>query len=221
MYYTLAHSLYKYCKNLLIPPFCENCKKWLDEPSIFCKDCVNLIRPIISTKLSITSTISMPIFAISSYQEPLKSLILAKAHSQRLASKQLGSLIWDLTPLKTIHFDYIVSVPLHWTRYAYRGYNQAEVIASVLAQKSGKPLAHLLKRNRLTPFQSKLNVEQRSDNLHNAFDLMKIDQELYKNKHILLVDDLMTTGATLKNAARKLLLLKPASILGVVSCRTL
>lgn len=163
----------------------------------------------------------MQVFAISSYQEPLKSLILAKAQSQRLASKQLGILMWNLTPIKNNDFDYVVPIPLHWTRYAYRGYNQAEVIASVIARKSGKPLVHLLKRNRRTLFQSKLDVEQRSENLHNAFDVVKVDRELYKNKRLLLVDDLMTTGSTFKNAAKKLLILKPAGIMGVVSCRTI
>lgn len=210
--YTIAHAVYKYCRNLIAPPFCEWCKKWLEEPSIFCIECSNLIKPLVSTKILVTPTISMPVFAVSPYQELLKSLILAKIYSQRLASKQLGMLMWDLTTIRTLPFDYIVPIPLHWSRYAYRGYNQAEVIASIIAQKSGKPLVHLLRRNRRTVFQSKINVEHRFDNLYNAFDLANIDKERYKDKHLLLVDDLMTTGATLKNAAKKLLLLKPKNI---------
>lgn len=211
---------YKHIKNLIAPSFCVYCKQWLFEPLILCERCKDLIKPVVSTKLSLTPTISMKVFAISSYQEPLKSLILAKAQSQRLASKHLGNLIWTLTPIKNISFDYVVPIPLHWTRYAYRGYNQSEVIGAVIAQKSGKPLINLLKRNRRTLFQSQLNVEQRSDNVHNAFDLLKVDSEIYKNKHLLLVDDLLTTGSTLKNAAKKLLVLKPATITAVVSCRT-
>lgn len=218
--YSVTRFFYNHIKNLIAPSFCVYCKQWLLEPLILCNQCKDLIEPVVSTKISITSTISMKVFAISSYQAPLKSLILAKAQSQRLASKQLGTLIWTFTSIKNVDFDYIVPIPLHWTRYAYRGYNQSEVIASVIAQKSGRPRVELLKRNRRTLFQSQLNVEQRFDNVHNAFDLLKVDSELYKDKHLLLVDDLMTTGSTLKTAAKKLLVLKPATITAVVCCRT-
>lgn len=218
-----VRSVYRTLKHLLTPSFCVHCKTWLEESSVFCDQCFTLIQPVVSIALPITASFSISVYALSPYQEPLKSLILAKAQSQRLASYQMGNLIWQLSSLKNIDFDYIVPIPLHWTRYAYRGYNQAEVIASVLAKKSGKPMVHLLKRKKRTIFQSKLTIDQRSDNLDGAFELALSEdkQRLYYGKTILLVDDLMTTGATLKMTAKELLKFKPARICAVVVCRTL
>lgn len=205
----------------MCPPFCVQCKKLLQESTILCTVCLATIQPIVSISLIITPKTSMRVFAISGYQEPIKSLILAKIQSQRLASKQLGELIWSMTPLATLEFDYIVPIPLHWTRYAYRGYNQAEEIAYILARKSGKPVACLLKRNRRTVFQSSLPVDEREDNVAHAFSLCVANNGLvYAGKRFLLVDDLMTTGSTLKKAARLLQQLKPASIDAVVASRT-
>jgi ComF family protein len=218
----IVRSAWHSLSYLIAPSFCVYCKIWLKECTIFCAECSALVQPIVSITLLVTANFSLRVYAISHYQEPLKSLILAKAQSQRLASYQMGNLIWNLMPIPTIPFDYIVPIPLHWTRYAYRGYNQAEVIASVLAKKSGKPMVHLLKRKKRTIFQSKLTVDQRSDNLDDAFELtISSDQyKLYYGKTILLVDDLMTTGSTLKTAAKILLKLKLGGISAVVVCRT-
>lgn len=210
-------------KNIFIPSFCACCSSWISTPSILCDTCYNRIQPIVSTRLMVTPTVTIPVFALSPYQDPLKTLILAKTQSQRLASVHLGRLLWDMMPLVVQNFDYIVPIPLHWTRYAYRGYNQAEVIGSVIAQKSKKPMLHLLKRTRRTLLQSTLTVEQRAQNLADAFEVRSSCAQHYsmKDKHILLIDDLMTTGATLKAAAKRLLSLKPAYISVAVICRTL
>jgi len=206
---------------VVCPPFCVHCKILLNENLIVCTSCRNKIKPIVSTHLVITAKTSVTVFAISGYYDPLKSLILAKIQSNRLASRQLGELIWQMTPLSNLEFDYIVPIPLHWTRYAYRGYNQAEEIARVLAQKSGKPVVPLLKRNRKTVFQSSLPFEKRGDNVARAFSLnSKIIRADYEGKRCVLVDDLMTTGSTLKGAARLIMRLNPASIDAVVACRT-
>lgn len=219
---TLTTFIYKKVRNFIAPPFCVQCRCWLDEPAILCDVCRALIQPVVSTRLAVTASLSMSVIAVSPYQDPLKSLILAKSSSQRLASYQLGELLWKMTAINSLNFDYIIPIPLHWTRYASRGYNQAEVMASVIACKSGKLLVHGLKRNRRTLFQSKLTHEERAENLSNAFDLAikHEDYSLYRGKHLLLVDDLMTTGSTLKNAAKKLLGLKPAKITVIVACRT-
>jgi ComF family protein len=161
----------------------------------------------------------MKVLAISDYQYPLKKLILAKQYGKRVASKQLGELIWYMTYVRHASFEVIVPIPLHWTRYAWRGYNQAIEMGNVIAQESGKPLSELLYRSRRTVFQSTLHKQERQENTRNIFALTKFDRSLYRNKHILLVDDLLTTGATMREAARTLLTLNPASITGVVACR--
>lgn len=117
--------LCSFLRRLLIPPFCASCSRWLDNDAFLCFRCRALIKPVIPVPLKITSTITTPVYAVSLYRDPLKSLILAKSHGQRLASKQLGQLIIDYIPVQALPFDYIVPIPLHWTRYAVRGYNQA------------------------------------------------------------------------------------------------
>ncbi len=123
--------------------------------------------------------------------------------------------------LSTLDYDIITSIPLHWTRYASRGFNQAQEMAQVIAHKRKVPVVHLLKRVKKTAFQFELAASSRGTNVKNAFELCIVDTQRYKNKHILLVDDLMTTGATIREAAKELLKLQPRKITVVVACRVI
>lgn len=91
--------------------------------------------------------------------------------------------------------DAVVPVPLHWTRQWKRGYNQAESIAKAVAKELGTELrTDLLYRRRRTSTQTKVDVEQKSRNVMGAFEAVKSGHE---PEHIVIVDDLFTTGATL------------------------
>lgn len=219
----MGHAYFGLIKNcciaLLAPPLCAYCRIFLRERTILCDRCSMLIKPITSGSIEVTSVYTLRVFAISDYKDPIKSLILAKSSFNIIASKHLGNLLWDLTHVTSLDFDFIVPIPLHWTRFAKRGFNQAEEMAKVLAEKSGKPLAHLLQRSKRTPFQSKVPVTERIGNVADAFTLRTSNKSLYTGKHLLLVDDLSTTGSTLKYAARELVRLKPASITAVVAAR--
>ena len=175
--------------------------------------------PIVSKDVIITQKYTMKVLAIGDYQEPLKNLILAKKYGNIAAATALGELIWHMTYVAAIECDYIIPVPLHWTRFAKRGYNQADEMAYVLSRHKQKPMVQLLKRIKMTAFQSSLKHEERLPNVHDAFVLTCKDKEKYQGKHLLIVDDLMTTGATLHAAARQLRDLNPASITAVVACR--
>ncbi len=188
---------------------------------VFCDTCTQKIMPVVSTSLQITQSKNMSVFAISDYKYPLKLLILSKGWSDIAASVQLGQLLWDMTNIKHLNFDYIVPIPLHWSRFAWRGYNQAEEIAKIIAKKSGKPVVHVLKRIKRTRYQSQLKFEDRKHNVKNVFALNLLAKDMFKNKHILLVDDLMTTGATLQDAARELFKVKTVKVSGGVVCRVI
>lgn len=93
--------------------------------------------------------------------------------------------------------DLVIPVPLHWKRRRSRGYNQAEVIASALAHELGAQLrTDVLMRARRTRSQTSLSSEERLKNVSGVFKLKRKSPEL-RTKHILLVDDTFTTGATL------------------------
>jgi ComF family protein len=101
-------------------------------------------------------------------------------------------------------FDLIVPVPLHPKRRRERGYNQSELLARRLASHIAVPYSRALLRKRHTPPQVGLTDSERRKNVRNAF-VCNRKADIYK-KRILLVDDVMTTGATVSSAAEALLL---------------
>jgi ComF family protein len=107
----------------------------------------------------------------------------------------------------------IVSVPLFFTRQLLRGYNQAELIARHLSRRCRIKFVNALTRVRPTQTQTNLSATQRIENLRGAFGL--IDARHIKDKHVVLIDDVMTTGATLQSAARALQTAKPATLCAI------
>lgn len=166
----------------------------------------------------LTKTRTVTVHAASNYEGPLKVLALKKNYGVAGASRVLGAVIYEQTAIQYKTFDLIVPVPLHWTRYAWRWFNQADVIAQVLHQKTGAPVVHLVQRSQRTPFQAGLSKEQRHANLRHVFKLSSIHQQ-YVGKRILVVDDIYTTGTTIKEVCRVLAFLNPSSIEVAVACR--
>ena len=90
-------------------------------------------------------------------------------------------------------------MPVHKTRLKKRGYNQAEILARELAERTDKPCAELLQKERSTPNQARLNKSERMENLKGAFSAISETP-----KHVVLIDDVMTTGATASECAKTL-----------------
>ena len=111
-------------------------------------------------------------------------------------------------------YDYLVPVPLHKRRYAERGYNQSEILASGISKVSSVPVAKRkwLSRVRQTPSQTGLTLEQREENVRGAFALSNRGKKEFHNKRLLIIDDVMTTGATLASAASAFISAKPKQI---------
>ncbi len=96
--------------------------------------------------------------------------------------------------------DLILPVPLHWTRRRARGYNQAEVLAKAIASGLNAVCrADILVRARRTRTQTRLTIDQKSQNVASAFRVRegRARDILASARHVLLVDDTFTTGATL------------------------
>jgi ComF family protein len=119
--------------------------------------------------------------------------------------KELGKMLGS--ELKGSFFDeteIIIPVPLHPTKQRMRGYNQSEMIAEGISEILGKPLLrNVLERSIFTQTQTRKSLEERRENVKEAFRVK--DPELLKGKHLLLVDDVITTGSTLTACADELL----------------
>jgi ComF family protein len=101
-------------------------------------------------------------------------------------------------------YDCICPVPLHKTKQRTRGYNQSEWLARGIAKILEIPVDNnILSRKIFTKTQTKKNRQERWENVKDAFEV--VDRDKIKNKHILLIDDILTTGATIEACAAKLL----------------
>ncbi|MBV9673754.1 MAG: ComF family protein [Verrucomicrobia bacterium] len=113
--------------------------------------------------------------------------------------------------------DAFVPVPLHSVRFRERGFNQAEALAEGLAKKSDVPVLKALQRKLNTATQTRLDRKVRIQNLRNAFrmrDLVSVE-----DKHVVLVDDVLTTGATLHECAQTLYVGGASSVRAVTVAR--
>jgi ComF family protein len=129
-------------------------------------------------------------------------------------------LVRDFVPLleacvrahyQAIDFDTIVCVPLYRKKERERTYNQARLLAQGLARTLGVPfLPRALRRIRSTSTQTNLTARQRRENVHNAFRTGKASW--IEGRNILLVDDVMTTGATVNECSRVLKKARAASV---------
>jgi ComF family protein len=139
-------------------------------------------------------------------ESPVQSIIHHFKYSgmSRLA-ETFGQTMRDLLPTE---IDVIIPVPLHRTRLAERGYNQAEALAKGIAPKK---IVYAVKRTRPTPTQTHLTIPQRIENVRGAFALTRHADAL-RGKHVLIVDDVMTTGSTLAAVAETVLAAKPKTI---------
>ncbi len=108
--------------------------------------------------------------------------------------------------LKSPHFgkiDFVVPVPLHRRKKSIRGYNQSQKIALGVSNIIGsKTVTENIVRVKNTATQTKMNLEQRSQNVDDAFT--SNNQSIFKNKHVLIVDDVLTTGSTLLECSKPL-----------------
>lgn len=136
------------------------------------------------------------------YEFPVDVALKALKFGRRLHYAQAFSeLLIEEMQRRSPDVDALLPVPLHWKRQAFRGFNQATELVRPLARRYALPTVVGVARRRATPFQSGLTASERSKNLHNAFVIRKP----LEFEHVLIVDDVVTTGATTRQLAKELL----------------
>lgn len=138
------------------------------------------------------------------YNDTLKTLIHRYKFGNEYALSDLfSSMLYDrIKDISHLYdFDFITSVPISRKRLLNRGFNQAELIARKISDMLNIPYEICIHKSRHTIAQSSLKARKRADNIRGAF---VADSERVRNKRILLVDDIITTGSTLNECSREL-----------------
>ncbi len=139
-------------------------------------------------------------YAFGPFDAELRELIhLFKYGRVEALAKPLGRMLALALPAEE-RFEAIVPMPLHWRRRWSRGFNQAGLLARELAAATGTGLVHAVRRSRSTEAQARLSRTARQANVRGAFVVRR--PAAIAGKRVLLVDDVMTTGATLSACAR-------------------
>jgi ComF family protein len=138
-------------------------------------------------------------YSYGAYEGTLRKLIhLFKYSGIRPLAVPLAGLLLRSLPLDQ-RFDAIVPVPLHWRRRWDRGFNQSDLLARQLARRTGVPVLAALSRIRATSVQAGLSNTNRRRNVSAAFRCRR--PERVREKRLLLIDDVMTTGSTAASCA--------------------
>jgi predicted amidophosphoribosyltransferase len=235
--------------DLVLPAVCVGCRRELAAPSVrttacrFCDDCVDQLELFAGPtcrqcgaevpgaaagqdrcvrcrgrRLWFDETI-----ALGEYKGRLRHWLLAmKSSDGNDTSLGVGELTWHYCRerLEALRPDVVVAVPMHWRRRWSHKTNSAALLAEVLAARLRVRLrGGLLRRRRNTPPQFSLPPSKRWPNVRRAFSAKR--SYLIPGAHVLLVDDIMTTGATCSEAARTLKEAGAGRVSVVVAARTL
>ena len=166
------------------------------------------------------------LFCLSPYLPPFSHWLIAFKYKQRFELADMFSTLlserWQATSFspQRCHIDLVLSVPLHITKWQIRGYNQAHLIAKPFAKMLNLPYQALaLKRIKENTSQVGKTGKQRRQNLANNFELtQKLDKEV---KHVILIDDVVTTGSTASEISKLLKKSGVKTVTLVTVCLTL
>ena len=142
--------------------------------------------------------------AVLRYDKHSRRLVLSLKHGDHThLAKALGGWMRRIGDEVLDGADLLVPVPLHWTRLFARRYNQAAMLAQAIHAAGGPPVApDWLVRRRRTPSQGRLDPLARTRNVRGAFALRR--GHIVRGKRVVIVDDVLTTGATVEECARVL-----------------
>lgn len=219
--------------DLLYPGACAACEAFCDASGPLCDDCARQLHE--QERAPACHRCAMPvavegapcpwcvgkgrypyrrILRLGVFQEPLRKLIHQMKYNRRWPLAEiLARRLLDRPEVREVlaEAERIVAVPLHWRRHFHRGYNQAEVIARQLARNSHARVVSAVQRIRDTESQTiHPSRAARAENVRGAFELTRA--KAIAGRRVVVVDDVMTSGATLIEVGRALKAARPARL---------
>lgn len=189
--------------NIVFPKICLNCNK--QEGEYICSSCFLALKTKIKFKKVLGKQYEYLIYFDKYMENTRKNILSMKFREKAYFAEFYAELLTKNKKINSFFktFDYIISIPMNNTKQKIRGYNQTELIADYISKKLNiKYEKKALLKIRETKTQSLLLKEEREENIKNAFKVNTIPNLL--NKRVILVDDIFTTGATIKEASKAL-----------------
>ena len=205
--------------NLLFPPKCPGCNGYVEHQGQWCNECLaRVCRPhLLPLDREMGELFAGGIWALGLYEGELRNMLRQLKYQQKQGVVPgLYSFVTEgLHRIPALQDNLVaVPVPLHKEKLCQRGFNQSQVIFQKPLADWGLNLADCLLRNRATRPQYGLGAEERRRNLHEVFQLA--EGFSVQGQRVLLVDDIMTTGATLLECGRVLKKAGAVDITGLV-----
>lgn len=202
--------------SLLFPmrcPLCGNAAGWGRAACVSCTEKLEQLQGVRRFRLYTKNGAQfMCCHYVWTYEGALRhTLHELKFRGKRIPSRQLGILMAGIVLPQLHRFDGITFVPMRADAIRTRGYNQSRLIAQSIAGRTGLPLLSVLEKIRSTQAQHSLRREERMDNIRGAFAA----SERLEGRRLLLVDDIITTGATISQCAAALYAAGCAEVTGI------
>ena len=213
-------SWFNFTLDLVYPPKCAGCDKMGD--GLWCPQCAQKVHLLLAPDhiklLTLTEGITVPVLSAAEFASPIREAIHEfKYNGTPALAEPLSKHMVMAWQRVNWSIDLIIPVPLHGKRRRERGYNQSEFLAAEMARMIKMPMnPSALLRTRNTEQQAHLGAEARQHNVADAFAAV---EGIVQGKHILLLDDVFTTGATLRACALSLLQSKATNVYAMTLAR--
>lgn len=192
----------------IIKNCCKKCGEELNDFTNYCLNCKDAKRNFDK------------IYSVATFDGVAKNIIYKFKYgkSEYMADCITPFLLEKLSEVNLKEIDLIMAVPLSQERLKERGFNQAKILSDKLSKELGIKSVNLLRRIKNTSTQTALTKLERKQNLLNAFIVE--DKQKIKNKNILVIDDIITTGATFDEVAKVLKTKGANKVFGLTFCHT-
>lgn len=174
---------------------CAVCGEEVFDENFLCSTCSKNISLCKGEFYVKKENLRIKFYSVAYYSKIMKKMIIKLKYRRNfLCGEVLGKLMYDFIVENNIEFDEITFVPMEKHDLKVRGYNQSKLLAKEISKRINLPVKKYLKKNKKTNDQIGLNGKMRWKNLSQAFTIC--NEKNIKNKKIILIDDVFTTGAT-------------------------